>query len=98
MGIHKLAQALIPVAALGVFLGLSATTVTLLKHEGLQMTWVNPVRFTLLILALSWSLRLAWRVMGQRTHVFSRRCAAWLVLLVGLGPFCGAWLLFFGVW
>ncbi|AOB32106.1 hypothetical protein AKI39_17390 [Bordetella sp. H567] len=97
-GLHKLAQPLIPAAGIGVFLGLSATTITLLKHEGVHALWANPVRFTLLTLAVGWSLRLAWRVMGQRTPSIGRRLAAWLVFAAGMVPFCLAWVLFFVTW
>ncbi|ANN73059.1 4Fe-4S binding protein [Bordetella bronchialis] len=97
-GVHKLAQPLIPAAGIGVFLGLSATTITLLKHEGVQALWANPVRFTLLTLAIAWTLRLAWRVIGQRTPALARRSAAWLVFAAGLLPFCYAWVLFFVTW
>ncbi|OZI38384.1 hypothetical protein CAL29_08725 [Bordetella genomosp. 10] len=98
-GLHKLAQALIPSAGIGVFLGLSATTITLLKHEGVQAHWANPVRFTLLTLAIAWTLRLAWRVMGRRQGAgLGRRFAAWLVFAAGLAPFCTAWVLFFVIW
>jgi polyferredoxin len=97
-GVHKLAQALIPSGGIGVFLGLSATTITLLKHEGVQAAWANPVRFTLLTLALAWTLRLAWRVMARRTGSMGRRLAAWLVFAAGLVPFCAAWVLFFVIW
>lgn len=44
-GLHKLAQGLIPSAGIGVFLGLSATTINLLKHEGVRAAWAAPVRF-----------------------------------------------------
>ena len=98
MGLHTLAQALIPAAGIGVFLGLSATTITLLKHEGMGTGWVNPARFVLLALAIGWSLRLAWRVLGKRAVGFARRGLAWLVFAAGLGPFVAAWVLFFAVW
>ena len=97
-GLHTLAQALIPSAGIGVFLGLSATTVTLLKNEGMSTAWVRPLRFTLLALAIAWSLRLAWRVLGRRAAGLGRRCLAWLVFAAGLGPFVAAWVLFFAVW
>lgn len=97
-GVHKLAQALIPAAGIGVFLGLSATTITLLKHEGLQTAWANPVRFTLLTLALAWTLRLLWRLLGQRSDSLVRKAGAWLAVVGGLAPFCGAWILFFAIW
>jgi polyferredoxin len=97
-GLHKLAQALIPTAGVGVFLGLSATTITLLKHEGLGTDWATPVRFTLLALAVLWALRLMWRVLSQRTPSWPRRLLAMLFAAAGLAPFCAAWVLFFAVW
>lgn len=97
-GLHKLAQALIPSAGIGVFLGLSATTVSLLQHEGMGTRWVAPVRFTLLALAVLWSLRLAWRVLALRPGGAARRVAAWAVFAAGLSPFCWAWVLFFALW
>jgi hypothetical protein len=97
-GLHKLAQALIPSAGIGVFLGLSATTVNLLKHEGVQAAWAAPVRFTLLSLAVLWTLRLFARLLKPRQASALRKGLAWLVLLAGLAPFCLAWVLFFAVW
>lgn len=97
-GLHKLAQALIPAAGAGVFLGLSAITVTLLRHEGMGMHWVGPVRFTLLALAVLWALRLGWRVLALRPAGAVRRVAALLAYAAGLVPFCTAWVLFFAVW
>ncbi|MCB2022816.1 MAG: 4Fe-4S binding protein, partial [Burkholderiaceae bacterium] len=93
-----LAQGLIPAAGMGVFLGLSATTLTLLQHEGLWTGWANPLRFTLLALALAWSLRIEWRLTGMRTRQPGRRLAAVALVCVGLLPFCWAWLLLFVIW
>jgi len=97
-GLHKLAQALIPAAGAGVFLGLSATTVTLLRHEGLALHWVGAARFTLLALALAWTLRLAWRVAGLRQPGALRRLLAVAAIAAGLAPFAAAWVLLFAVW
>jgi hypothetical protein len=97
-GMHKLAQALIPAGGIGVFLGLTATTITLLKHEGLHTAWANPVRFTLLTLALAWTLRFAWRLLGQREPALWRKLLAWLVMAAGLAPFAACWVLLFIVW
>lgn len=97
-GLHRLAQAYIPVAGVGVFLGLSATTITLLGHEGVPTAWADPARFTLLALAVAWSLRLAWRLLAQRKAAWPRQLAAWLLMAAGLAPFCAAWVLFFAVW
>lgn len=97
-GLHKLAQALIPSAGIGVFLGLSATTITLLKHEGVQAAWATPVRFTLLTLAVLWTLRLYARLLKPRPVGMARKLGAGLVLAAGLAPFCLAWVLFFAIW
>ncbi|POA97410.1 hypothetical protein C2134_16390 [Chromobacterium sinusclupearum] len=80
--LHHLAQALIPLAGCGVFLGLSALTVTLLKAEGYGMHWVNDARLALLAGANLWALRLAGGILAR----WSGRPARYLALL----PFCGA--------
>lgn len=97
-GVHKLAQGLIPAAGVGVFLGLTATTLTLLQHEGVPTAWANPARFTLLALALSWSLRLEWRLAGLRTQLAWHKLLAISVVSAGLLPFAWAWVLFFVLW
>ena len=88
-GPAKLAQALIPSAGIGVFL--SATTVNLLKHEGVR---AGPrVRFTLLTLAV-----LAASV--RRLLVAARRRAQ-SIGVAGAGGWPGAVLflvLFFAIW
>ncbi len=97
-GVHKLAQGLIPVAGIGVFLGLTATTLTLLKNEGINTDWANIVRFVLLFLAIAWSTRFEWRLTGLRTQAVFQRITAVSMVLLGLLPFCYAWLLFFVIW
>lgn len=62
---HHLAQSLIPLAGCGVFLGLSATTVSLLKVENVPLDWVGPLRVGLLAAATLWSLRLALRIFAR---------------------------------
>ncbi|SMC27559.1 4Fe-4S binding domain-containing protein [Andreprevotia lacus DSM 23236] len=96
--LNKLALGFIPAAGCGVFLGLTATTITLLKHEGMGTDWVNTVRFGLLALALAWSLRLVWRLSVQRGAGIIRSAAAQLVLAGGLLPFVAAWVYFFVIW
>ena len=78
--------------------GLSATTVNLLKHEGVQAGWAAPVRFTLLTLAVLWTLRLFARLLAARPGGVPRKVLAWLVLAAGLAPFCWSWVLFFAIW
>lgn len=97
-GMHRLAQGLIPAAGAGVFLGLSATTLTLLKNEGMPMFWATGTRFVILGLALLWSLRLVWRIVGKRRAHIGTQLTATFVVTLGLMPFCMAWYLFFVVW
>jgi hypothetical protein len=61
--LHHLAQAMIPLAGVGVFLGLSAITLTLLRGEGIYLAWANQLRLVLLAAANAWSLWLAWRIL-----------------------------------
>lgn len=72
--VHHLAQALIPLAACGVFLGLTAVTLTLLRGEGVNWWWINDLRLALLLTANLWSLWLALGIVRQ----WSR---PWLTLL-----------------
>lgn len=62
----RLGYALIPLAGVSVFVGLSALTVTLLKEEGLAMHWVGWTRGALLALGVVWSARLAWGIARTR--------------------------------
>jgi hypothetical protein len=59
---RQLSLCLLPLGAAGLFLGLSATSVKLLRYEGLQLLWVQPARASLLLAAISWSLWLGWQV------------------------------------
>lgn len=63
--LHHLAQSLIPIAGVGVFLGLSALTVTLLHAEGIPTWWANDLRLGLLVLSNVWCLWLAWQIVGR---------------------------------
>lgn len=80
---HHLAQALIPVAGVGLFLGLSMLTVTMLKAEGMTLPFIDEIRAVLLLGAGAWSLRLAWAIGGLSTSSLQRR-------IVSLGAMGGA--------
>jgi hypothetical protein len=56
---HHLAQALVPIGGCGVFLGLSALTVSILRSEGLALPWTGSLRAALLTGAWFWSVWLA---------------------------------------
>jgi polyferredoxin len=94
---HHLAQTLLPLAACGVFLGLSALSVTMLRAEGLALSWVGFARALFLAGAALWSIWLAWRVCGLSARALPRGLATACVALataVGLG----GWGLLFWIW
>lgn len=95
---HHLAQALIPLAGCGVFLGLSAITVTLLRIEGFELQWVGVARAALLVAASLWSLYLMRRIAARYTASAIRRegAAAFGVLAIAAG--LANWVILFWVW
>lgn len=94
---RQLCLTLIPLGAGGLFLGLSATTVKLLRYEGLALAWAQPARAALLAGAIAWSLWLGWQVISQHGATGLRRLAAFacLALASGLVGY-GWWLQFWG--
>ncbi len=92
-----LSLGLLPLAACGVILGLSAQTVTLLRQDGLRLLWVTDARAAALALAASASLWLLWRISGSHAQG-GRRLAATVAaggaVAVGLLP----WILLFWIW
>ncbi|KAB2846113.1 MAG: 4Fe-4S binding protein [Hyphomicrobiaceae bacterium] len=82
--LHHLAQGLIPIAGCGVFLGLSALTVTMLRAEGVWLGFVTPLRIALLAGASLWSAVLGWQITGVHSRVWPRRLAATLLILLAI--------------
>lgn len=95
---NHLVQSMIPLAGCGVFIGLSVTTISLLRAEHWPVDWANSVRAVLLALMTLWSIRLAWMVTGEYTSAFTRRVLALIPVLGALALVNGAWLLMFRVW
>ena len=92
-----LSYALIPLAAVGVFLGLSMTTLTLLRGDGLLIHWANDARALLLGLGVLASAGLGWGILGRYAGGL-RRLAAMLPMLAAQAPVIGAWWLLFWGW
>jgi polyferredoxin len=95
---HHLVQALIPLAGCGVFVGLSATTISLLRAEHWPVYWANDVRAALLSSMTLWSLWLGWKVTARHTASWPLRVAAMAPLAGGLALVNYAWLLMFWRW
>ncbi|MCC7039582.1 MAG: 4Fe-4S binding protein [Burkholderiales bacterium] len=93
----RLAYALIPLAGIGVFLGLSSLTVTLARAEGITTSAVPALRALLLAAGAGWSLWLAWRQLAD----VPRATARWAALVAFAGAVAltvGAWGLLFFHW
>lgn len=97
-GLVHLAQCLIPIAAAGLFLGLSSTTVKWLRFEGLGLDWIGAARAVLLLGAMGWSLWLGWQILGRGTSGRTRRQLAWCILLAAHLLIAGCWWLQFWGW
>ena len=95
--VWRLAHALIPLAGLGVFLGLSSLTVTLARAEGLSLGWVPWARGALLCVGAGWSAYLFWRMLATVPST-PRRCAAFVACIGAIAITVGAWAVLFYVW
>lgn len=95
---YHLSQALIPLAGCGVFLGLSALTVNLLKNEGVPVFWANDVRLLLLVGTNLWSLWLANGICRQYVASAWQRFAAIAAFALALAMVDYCWALMFWIW
>lgn len=95
---HHLSQALIPMAGFGVFLGLSALTINLLKAEGVPVYWANGVRLCVLVAGNLWSASLFFGI--ARRYARTLPVALWAVLAASpcLLLIDYAWALTFWLW
>ncbi|HTH62789.1 MAG TPA: 4Fe-4S binding protein [Paraburkholderia sp.] len=96
--LHHFAQALIPLAGAGVFLGLSATTLSLLRAEHVPLDWASSVRVAILAISNAWSAWLAWRVTGRYSARLWRRALAMTGFFAALAVVDSAWWLMFWGW
>ncbi len=92
-----LAYSLVPMGGLGVFLGLSALTATLLAAEGMKIVWLAEIRGVLLGLAALWSLALAAGML-RRISSWPRRLLANLAVAGALAGAATPWVFLFYLW
>ena len=93
---RQLSLCLLPLGAAGLFLGLSSTTVKLLRYEGLQLLWVQPARAGLLLAAMVWSLWLGWQICRPLTP--RQRLPLLTTLVMASLVIVSAWRLQFWGW
>ena len=84
-------------AGCGVFLGLSAMTVTLLRTDGIMIPGVALARLALLAGAVIWAAALAWQI-GARWVDGMRRAAMCGLVAMAAGVGASAWVILFWVW
>lgn len=95
---YHLAQALTPIAGCGVFLGLSALTISLLRAEHIAIDWVSSWRVAFLVAANAWSAVLAARIIARYHPHFLRRLSANASYALALAAIDAAWWLMFWGW
>lgn len=93
-----LAHSLIPLGGLGVFLGLSSLTVSLLKAEGVVMFWLPEIRGALLAMAALWSMTLAHGMLRRTPVSLPRRRLAVLAIMIAVIGAIAPWLPLFYFW
>jgi len=91
-----LAQAYLPLAAAGLFLGLSATTVKLLRYDGIRLAFINELRMGILVAATLWSLYLAHQILARYDIVPRLAMMAKILFAVTVIPVLAGW--FFVFW
>ena len=94
---RRLAYSLVPLAGLGVFLGLSGLTVTLIRHEGLATGWVPALRAAVVAVGAGWSVHLAWRQTSTLGSL-PRRALATGAVTLGVAAVVASWVLLYAVW
>lgn len=94
----RLAYSLVPMGGFGIFLGLSALTVTMLKAEGFIFPWLGWARGALLAFGVLWSLTLAWRISGKIGGSTQQRALALSSAALALCGTVAPWIFMFYLW
>lgn len=94
----RLAYSLIPMGGFGVFLGLSALTVTMLKAEGFIFPWLGTARAGVLAFAAAWSLLLAYGIVRRENTTPVARLLSLTAVAAAIAGVIAPWVMLFYVW
>ncbi len=96
---NHLSQALIPLGACCVFIGLLSNTFVILeKYANIGFTWTYTLRAILLTLATLWSLYLARKIIRQYSTSFYKRKISLFIMLLTFLLINYSWFLVLHVW
>ncbi|RCL01451.1 MAG: hypothetical protein JSC085_000334 [Candidatus Tokpelaia sp. JSC085] len=94
---QHLAQALLPIAAMGLFLGLTMTTVKLLQYDMGILWQLNDIRVFFVFVASLWSFYLGIRILSYYQPSVYQWVGNLLLWSLALMPIIVSWLLIFNV-
>ena len=94
----RLAHGLVPLAGIGVFLGLSALSVTILSGDGVHIPALPWFRGALLGIGAVAALWLGRKLIARVPALPARRFAAWLAYAVATSAGVVPWVFMFYVW
>lgn len=95
---NHLAQAFLPLAAAGLFLGLTATTVKLLLYNGITFFWTNDLRAFILIGTFIWSCYLAYKIIRSYDLAHFKTVFSFITFMFASSPIVAAWWFMFWGW
>ena len=93
-----LGYALIPLAGLSIFLGLSALTVSMLKAEHINLVGIAELRACLLALAYLWSAYLLRQMIIRYNTTRWRKQVAWVIIMASTSTPGFSWIMMFYIW
>lgn len=95
---RRLALGFVPLAGIGLFLGLSMMTATHLRAEGLALGWLTHARAALLTAGVAWSAYLGLRLVTTGSAGTAAKSLAGALWLLPLALIAADWRLVLFVW
>lgn len=95
---HHLVQGLIPIAATGVFLGLTSLTVSQLRMDGIELSGLAIIRVALLLASSTFSLALTYSISLRHSGSRTRAALASIPMAAAIGIPNLGWVLLFWIW